>query len=424
MLSFVGRKLGIDAHYFAKNSLILTGNYALSVLSGLVTGYLVARLLPPEVYGGYRFVISVVSIVSLLTLPGMENAMAREVAQKGDKAAVRFTMFWNAALSLSGVMILLGIIPFLGFWHQETLWPLFLIASLIFIPLNIGPTFFSAIVTGTSSFRKALESGLINSILVILSVLTLLAFSRSPVALYGLVVGIPALVGLIRLRRALPAFPSTEKTWRVLRYALFLSINSIPFALAWYIDSLLVSALFGFKSLALLQVATLIPEQVKSWYKYLLPSSFARQANGKDSQERRRKLILITLLGIAIMTAGVILYVIAAPWLMHLLFPNYDAPSLVLLTRIQALSVITLPSLLLTQYFETQSFKRELRTTQWSTTLLYICTLVLLTPRFGPLGVVLSRLMYRISGLLLSFLLLSLSPLRSSEHRDRNIAAS
>lgn len=51
----VGRRLKIDVRYFAKTSTILTLHYALSVLSGLVTGYLVARLLPPEDYGGYRF---------------------------------------------------------------------------------------------------------------------------------------------------------------------------------------------------------------------------------------------------------------------------------------------------------------------------------------------------------------------------------
>ncbi len=409
----------IDARYFAKNTVIQLLSYLLSVCRGLVTGYLVARLLTPRTYGGYSLVIDIVGIVSLLTLPGMESAMARDISQRGrEHAALRFSIFWNTILSLSGIFVLLSIIPFLHFWNQQSLWPLFFAAAFLFIPNNIGQTFFSAIITGTGAFTKSLKVATLSSLLVVIGVLIALWFTHSAVIIYVLVVGIPSFLSLWMLRREIHTFPSREKTWRVIRYASFLSINSIPFAIAWYFDGFLVTAFFGLKNLALFQVAILIPEQVKALYKSIMPISYSRQARANDSLELRKKLRRIVFLGTCIMLVGIALYCAAAQWIMQILFPNYDTASLTLLTRLMALSVATLPSMLFSQFFEAQGFIREQRWIQWLTTGLYIILLVLLIPRFGPLGAVICRLTYRIFGSLLSLLFIYIAPIRKSQISD------
>lgn len=412
ILTPLGERVGIDARYFASNAFILTINYGVSVLSGLVTGYLVARILPANMYGSYRLVGAAAGLLSLITLPDLSTALARDVARRGEQSPVRFTMLWNAITSIPGVIALFGAVLLLPLWHQEDQWLLFIVAGLLFLPINIGNSFFDGIIAGTANFRRALQARILSTSITIVMVLTTLWLLPSPAILYGLAAGVTPLVCLWMLRPMLKKFPSKEKSWSILRYAAFLSINSIPFTMAWYLDSFLVSAFFGLKQLALFQVAIMIPEQVKVWYKFVLPVSFRRQAVGDDSRERRRKLILIVALGTVIMAIGIAAYIWLAPWFMSFLFPNYELKSLVLLTRIIAISLLSMPSQLFDQYLKSQGFIREQRYVQWTTTAIYVCSLLFLIPHYGPLGAALARAIYRLTSACLCFLAIRFAPIR------------
>lgn len=395
----LGKRFGIDATYFVKSSLTVTLTYGATVLSGLVTGYLVARMFPPELYGGYKFVLSIVGIVSMISIPGLASAISRDIARRGrDKTPLRWTLSTNVLLCLAGALILLCMIGVLPLWHRTELWPLFVIAALLFIPNQVGSTFLSGIVTGTEKFGLNLRITMVSSLIVIPTVLLMLWLHPSAEILMALTIGVPSLLYLWVLRKEIKKYPSRERSNDVTAYGVQLSINTIPVTVANYVDDLLISALFGLTNLGIFSAAVLIPEQIKTWSKYLLPVTFARQAAGDDSAARRRKMLRAVGLGTAVFAAGIALYVLVAPWLLDVLFPRYHAQmaTFVLYSRVSALTLLPIPGTLLPQYLEARGMVRESRISQWWGTAAQTVLLFALIPIMGPVGAIIARGAFRV----------------------------
>lgn len=392
----LSRRLQINVRYFAKNSAILTLNYALSVLSGLVSGYLVARLLPAELYGGYRFGLAVTGFVSLVTLPSLESAVARDIAKKGPEGTpLRFTILANAALCLIGALVLVGIVPLLGIWERESLAPLLLVMAAFFIPAQIASTFFSGMVTGTGEFKRLLWVNMISTALVVCLVPPTLYLTHSLPALYLVAVGVPSLVVVVAFLQQLKRFPSRERSWDVTRYGALLSLNTIPVAIASQLDSFIIAGMFGLKQLALFQVAILVPEQLKVWFKSLMPVSFSRLATLEDSWESRRKVRQVTGLLMLAVAAGVAFYAAVAPWLCAILFPNYVDTNIVALTQLSAALLVVVPCSLMSQYLEAHGMLRVLQWGNWLSMILFVIALLTLTPTMGLAGAILARALLR-----------------------------
>jgi O-antigen/teichoic acid export membrane protein len=393
----VGKKLGIDAHYFAKSSAIVTASHGVGVLKGLVTGYLVTRMFPQEMYGQYQFVLTVVGVIGAFGLSSLPSAVGRSIARK-EETPLRFTMSRYAAFCALGSAVLLGIAAVMPLLGRTELWPLFVVAALLFVPQSVAVPFFGGIVMGTSRFGVSLRAAVLSSAIVTVGVLVMLFTKPSALLLLAIVTGVPSLVYLWLLTRMLREFPSKKKSWDILRYSWNLTVANIPFSLSWYVDKLLVSAFFGLNQLALLSVALLIPEQVKVWTKELIPITFAKQAGGEDSPERRAKLLkMVGLLTLAF-AAGIACYIAVTPWIMPILFPRYDADMtrLVLLTNIAAATLVTAPATLFPQYLEARGMIREIRISNVVTSIAFLVALVTLVPKYGPLGAVIARGVFRL----------------------------
>jgi O-antigen/teichoic acid export membrane protein len=224
-----------------------------------------------------------------------------------------------------------------------------------------------------------------------------------------IVMAIPPLTYLFFLRRIRP--PSGEgaekTTSNVIRYAWQLTFATLPMELVWYVDKLLISYFFGLNQLATFAVAVLIPEQAKIFLKQFFPISLAKQAQGSDSLERRRKLYRAVLFGTAVFAGGIALYIVCTPVLIPLLFPQYDSAEVMMLTSVMAATLITMPSALISQYLEAQGMIRENRRANWGSAGVFFMLLFWLIPTYGILGAILARGGFRLSlAFLLWFLLL------------------
>lgn len=404
-LTALGKRFGFDAHYFAKNSFYVTLSHILGIVRGLFTGYFVARLFDPDVYGGYRFVLHVMGIVGLVTLHGLAPAIARTVSQEdGHNAPLRWTLKIQFSLCLLCAVLLLGCIPFLSIWGRQELWPLFVAASFLMIPRQVADSFYDGIITGSSKFSRDLRLNALQSMLIIVAILPVLLWSRSAVWLLLIVIGIPTLIRLGAVSQFLRHFPSTKKDPAVLKYGFGLSVNTLIITLAFSLDALLISATFGLNQLALFSVAILLPEQVKYWWKSMLPVSFSRQARGEDTPERRAQLTRAVVMITLVSFVGVALYWIAAPLLMTILFPNYPVEQLIPLTRIASLLLLLQPSALFLQYLEARGMLKELRTAQWVSSALFASSLFYLLPTYGLAGALYSRILFRIALFGIAFL--------------------
>jgi O-antigen/teichoic acid export membrane protein len=394
-LTAVGRRFGIDAHYFAKNSALVLLGHIVTIGRGVVSGYLVARLFKPEVYGEYQFMLSIVGMLGLFGMAGLAHSVTRAWA-RGDAFSLRFITKRHLMVCGIASLLLIGAIPFLGRYDREELWPLFLVAALLFPLGPVTTVQFGGYTVGKTRFDLALKANIVWSAIMIAATLLILLYAQSALLMYVAATAIPPLVYLWYSRGIRPpAEKSVTNSKAIMKYGWQLSFATLPVDLVWYVDKLLISHFFGLNQLALFSVAILVPEQVKIFIKQFLPISFARQAAGSDSRSRRDRLIRVVLLGTAIFAAGITVYILLTPFLMPLLFPNYDAQQLILLTSISAATVITQPGALFAQYLEAQGMIRANQWSNWGAAAAFIIALVTLIPLYGLLGAVIARGVFR-----------------------------
>ncbi len=397
LLTWVTRRFKIDAHYFAKNSIYVALSHGLTIAKGLTTGYLISRLFPAQMYGEYRFVLSITGTIGVLGLSGLPRAISRAVARGDKDIPLHYTIRWYTIFCLVGAAAILGVIPFLGHWQHEDLWPMFLLAAMLFVPINVGTTLFGGIVIGKGKFGMSFKAGLISSILIIIGTLAMLLIHPSAIVLLALVTGIPAMVYLVSLRKAVREFPSDSHRFGILSYGIRLSIADIPMSLSWYLDGLLISGLFGLKELALFSVATMIPEEVKGLIKEFLPLSFSKQAAGTDSFERRMHLTKVVSWLTIIMAIGIGIYLLISPKVMPFLFPLYDPSSIVPVTNAAAIVLITMPATLFAQQLEAQGRAKDVLISQWMSSAVFAIALVILVPLAGLIGALAARGIFRMT---------------------------
>lgn len=389
----IKRILGLDVRSLARNATLVTISHGISMVRGLVTGYLVARLFPRELYGQYQFILSVVGTVAIFGIPGMGNALSRAIA-KGMQGIALPVARIQFLTSLLGSLILIGIIPFLP-EERQSLWPLFLLAALLFPVSQTANTLFTGITVGGKRFDVSLRANLVWSALIIAVTLFILTVQPSAILLFAAITSIPALIYLLCSRPFLAPTDPAPSASDVVRYGMQLTVVSLPMTLSWYLDKLIISAMFGLNQLAIFSVALLIPDQIKVWVKELLPISFALQANGADTIERRMRLIHVVGRMTLLFLVGIILYIACAPFLFSILLPDYSEA--IFLSQLYSVSLLTMPSALFTQYLEAQGMITELRKSQWISAIVFTMATIALIPIFGLLGAVIARSILRIT---------------------------
>lgn len=408
-ITATGKRFGFDAHYFVKNGALVSAAHGLNVLKGLITGYLVTRMFPQTMYGEYKFILSIIGVIGFIGLPGLPTALATAIA-RSQKISIASIARWYGAISAVGSITLLCCIGLLPHWGRMDLWPMLLAGALIFSPSAVSTNIFGGIIRGTGEFSRSFFATLISNILVSVAVLAMLFIKPSPLLLLAFTSGIPAVVYLAMLIPYERRFRSTESQRPLIGRAFNLSIATIPVSLSWYIDGLLISALFGLNQLALFSVALLIPEQVKIWTKELTPILFSRQAGGKDDAARRKKMHEAVIIGTIIMGAGILLYVLATPYLIPVLFPQYDASQVIPLTNVAAITLLTAPASLYPQFLEARGLVKGVHWSNWSASIVFVIALFTLIPTFGPMGAVIARGMFRLTYAISSYLIIRRTP--------------
>lgn len=387
------RVLGVEVKSFAKNTAIVTTSYGVSVVRGLVTGYLVARLFPREIYGQYQFILSAVGTVAAMGIPGIVNSLSRAVA-RGEQGVILPVARLQFGISLIVSALLVGSTYFLPD-QRQSLWPLFLLAALVFPLSQTASAIFSAATVGNARFDVSLKANIAWSVAMILATLAIIFLHPSAALLYLAATTFPALTYLHFSRPLIKRVKPEPNVRHIVRYGVQLTLLNLPVSLSWYVDKLMISAMLGLNQLAIFSVGILIPEQVKTLAKELLPVSFAVQARGDDTWQRRKRLIGAVGRGTLIFAIGITVYIFLAPWIFLLFFPNY--PEAIILSQVAAAMLITQPSALLTQYIEAQAMLNALRWTQWISAAVFVISLVTLIPAYGLMGAVVARGLLRLS---------------------------
>jgi len=376
-----------DMVYLTKGGFWLSLTQGIASVTGLVLAIAFANFLPPEVYGNYRYILSVMGILAVTSLTGINLAYIQAVARgfEGSFARAFKTKFRFSLLgSLGGLA--------LAFYYQtynntELAIGFFVVA--IFFPIFQTSGLFDSILHGQKDFRR---SAIYNGLVRIISVGALIGalFITDNLAIILIAFFLPEIVlhliiTFIVLRR-MPIQPASDPT--VNKFGIHLSLMEVLKTVAGQIDKILVFHYLGAIELALYSFALAVPSQLKGLLQNLkslaLPKfSAAKSEDLYDSLPKKIRRFEI------FVVAAVVVYIFTAPSIYKIFFPKYLEA--VLLSQIYALAIVFLPRTLYSTALIAKRKQKELYEIRILTPIIKIIILFVAVINWGLWGVIGAR---------------------------------
>ncbi len=403
-----------DAKYLASGGFWVT----LAQIVGLPITFLIslayANLLPKEIYGNYRYIISFVNAVSIFTLPGMDTAITRAVARGYDGTFRKGGMYIFFS-SFCITLLCLGASAFYLFNHNKTLGFAFIVVAFL-IPLVEGLGNWKAYLNGKAKFReKSIYNITTKSIYGIamlgtIGIINYKNLSLAPgtallIAAFFASQGIPNIYYYFKLFRRVAPDAAVEPG--SVQYGFKLVSSNGLTSISTYLDGILLFHFLGAAPLAVYSFAIAIPEQVKTFFTTLGTVVFPKLAvhyNEKNGHLKIKSTLPQKILRASFFSIiAVLLYLLLAPFIYHIFFPSYlDS---VRFSQIFALSLLFIPASIFSDALNAEGNIKKIYTYKTIAPISQIALLVILIPPYGIWGAVWGRVLGRFINYLLLLLL-------------------
>jgi O-antigen/teichoic acid export membrane protein len=311
-----------DMVYLAEGGFWLGFSQVVVSLSSFFLAVAFAHLVSKESYGQYKYVLSIVGILSSFTLTGLGTAIVRSVSHGFDgtiRYAFRENIKWSFLFSFGFFVIAL-------YYFINGNFPLavsLLIVGLL-SPLLKSTNFYNSFLAAKKDFRRsALYYGIAGNVVPFLCLFIVMFFTSNPLWLVSTYFISNTAIGLILYSRVLEIYkPNREVDPEALHYSKHLSFLNILSGIANNIDQVLVFHYIGAAQLAIYNFAIAIPNQAKALPANLSNIMFPKFAVRDDGEIRagmNNKYLWLFILGVVIS----IVYILIAPALFHIFFPTY-----------------------------------------------------------------------------------------------------
>ncbi len=357
---------------------------------------IVARYLPKDVYGQYKYIIALVAILSTFSLTGLGTSVFQSVARGFDSSL--YKGFWtNIRWS---ALIFLGALA-LGVYYlfQGN----FTLAIGIFIGGSLSPFLTSAnmasiFLNAKKDFRRtALYFGITETLFSIGALIITVLLTHNVLILVAVYFLSNTLATLFLYKRVTYIYKpdSTKIDPGMLTYAKHLSLMGILSGVAGRIDQVLLFHFVGPIQLAVYSFAVAIPDQTKGPLKMLntmIQAKFVTQSDESIRSSMKNKMFWLALSSITF----VIIYILIAPYFYGFFFPNYtDA---VLYSQIYAVSLIGIIVAPASSYLIAKKKVHEQYANSIVVSIAQIVFMLVGVIIWGFLGLVIARVLVRLSG--------------------------
>lgn len=286
-------------------------------LSSLLLSVGLARLASPHTYGSYGLTWSVLGVLSVFAIPGMDAALVRTVARGADGTvpkAMRIKAIGSLAGSAGCVVVAFcwpGVEPLV----QKSL----LLAAFLLVPLHVLPTALT-LLDGKQMFRLKAIYGISARWGQVLTILVVAALGMPAEAVIGTSVGAAATGNFFIYLLARRERKNNRVDPEGLRYGYHLGAASTLGVLAVYADRILMGLLVGPASLAAYMVALAIPLRANNLFRLLGHATLPKMSTSAPSRLAawfRANALRMHLVGLGIGLAGALL----APIVIWALYP-------------------------------------------------------------------------------------------------------
>ncbi len=259
------KKYQIDLAYVIKNEFWVYLRVGISLIVGLAVSIAFTRLASKEVYGQFNFILAILAIASLLSIPGLNTAVLRSTA-RGNEGNYRQSVKTRFLWSLLGIPALLGAGAY--YYYNIQIIGICLMISSIFFPFIYALGTWNSFLAGKRRFDLAAKYGSAQSIVSAAAIIGILFLSADHLVLILAAYLIAnSLLACLLYRRSLKYIENEVKDNECQKYGYFLTTTNIVGTLANNIDKILIGTLLGAPELAIYTIAIVIPTNIKDLLK-------------------------------------------------------------------------------------------------------------------------------------------------------------
>lgn len=393
LIRLLERIMRVDVRYLFRGLFWFFFQHILLAGSGLISAVIFANLLPKEVYGTYRYILSIASVLTIATVTRIDDSLSVSVAKgfEGDFFGIYKTRIkWGLFGALAGAI--LGIY---WFTHHNALLGTLALITAFFVPFFEPPTVYNGFLIGKKNFKKLSLLGIANNLLYTAAIVAVVFATKNII----LIITVYFLINTVT--RTATFFyvyfserPNAKTEPRTYSYGKRLSLLDILAVISGQIDSILLFHYLGAAELAAYTFIKRVPEHIKVIPKYVTALSTPRFStkNISDPQIKKEAVRKTAFLFLSLLAVSAV-YILFAPVMFRYLFAPYQQ-----YTRLSQLYALSLPlnfGGLFLNFIETSRKERIVAKLGVVSTVLRIAVIVFSLKFFGLVGLVAGFLITR-----------------------------
>lgn len=401
-----------DMLYFAKGSFWLVFAQACAVLSSFGMAIVFAHFISKETYGNYRFIITATGIISNFSLIGISTSITQSIA-RGYEGALRKGVRQNFRWSI--------LLPIIGFSLAIYYWIMgntnFAIAFTITgitTPIINSFGLYRAFLNGKKNFRVDSIFVIIRNVVPALAIAGAILITKNSLYLIITYFSAATLVTLVLYWTTIALYkPNNRLDPHTLQYAKHLSAMDFLVNVAAKIDEVIVFHFIGAAGLAIYSYAIAIPDQITGLFRNIGSLAFPKYAVldpkiiKKTVYQKTKKLILA-------LTVATVAYIIVAPYIFYIFFPQYTIS--IHYSQLAILTIISVSSLLAGTAMRAMKATQELYAISVIGSVAEFIIIIPLVYLYGIWGVIIAGISYRAVKTILTFYYFNVFTQKTGDH--------
>lgn len=377
-----------DMVYLARNGFWLLVAQIFSTFLVLVLSVFFANVVPKDIYGNYKFVLSIIGILGTLSLTGMGGTIVQAVAQGKDGVlidAVKTNLKWGLLLFFAGMSV-----SAYYFLHGNQSIGLSLAIASVTLPILNSFSLYGNYFQGKKDFRLNTLYSVSTQILVTLSLITAALLVKNTVIMVGVYYVVSAVIAFWCFKHIVSKYNINEEQDHTLTtLGKHMSVMNVFGAIANQLDKILVFHYLGAVELAVYSFSLAIPEQIKGMYKSFGTMIIPKYA-AMPEKDLRHSIIKkwVQLTGVTVIVVALV--IVMLPYVFEILFPRY--PEAVRYAQIYTLGLLALPGVaFFATYFQIKKATKTLYKMNIINNVSTILLAFILIYNFGLLGAVIEN---------------------------------
>ena len=379
-----------DMVYVARSGFWITISQITSIIASFLLALAFANLLPPNTYGIYKYILALITLLAIPTLSGMRTAVIQSVARGFEGTLIQATKF-RIKWGLIGAIASLGIAVYYTLNDNSQFAATFAIAAL-FLPFQEPLSTYGSFLSGKKKFKQASIFNILTHVIATIALLVTLALTNNFLILITVYLGTNTLLRALWFVVTIKKYkPNKKNDVAANSYGKHLTTMDIFGSLASQLDAIIIFQLLGPMQVALYTFAIMPVKQLTSLFKFI-PKIALPKLSENSFDITKKSIIKKSLIILYIITPIMIGYIIIAPWIFNIFFPQYNDS--VIFSQIFALSMIAIPSGLLTAVLQAKKETTSLYKLNIYGPIIKIIFIVIGVLSYGIMGMIIGRVLY------------------------------